>query len=103
MKPDEERSETEKLEEKIKALQNRIKNTEYDLANMFRGNALLEQKLENSKKELLEKEALLAKIKSTPKSAQELKKIENNITENNTEPISQEQEKILKQEIEQEL
>ncbi|MEM4625449.1 MAG: hypothetical protein QXJ28_01625 [Candidatus Pacearchaeota archaeon] len=93
-----EKSEEEKLEEEIRELKTRIKNTEYDLAHMFKGNALLERKLEISKKALEEKSALLASIRSSTKKSKK-EKIKESISDNF---ISEEEDKIEK-EIEKEV
>lgn len=58
MKPEDEKTEIEKLEEQIIELKSKIKNTEYDLEHMFKGNALVQQKLINAKKSLEEKQKL---------------------------------------------
>ncbi|MEA3329855.1 MAG: hypothetical protein U9Q06_03870 [Nanoarchaeota archaeon] len=101
MRPEEEKPQEDKLTEEIDSLKSRIKNTEYDLANMFRGNALLKTKLSNSQKELEAKQVLLEKIKSQPASAENLQMIENELVKD--ENISQEQEKIIDELVEKEL
>ncbi len=103
MRPDEEKTQQEKLGEEIDNLKTRIKNTEYDLENMFKGNAFLEKKLDNSKKELGEKQVLLEKIKSQPGSAKELSRVEKKIVEPETEAITGEQEEIVKELVEGEV
>ncbi|MFA5019940.1 MAG: hypothetical protein WC533_02475 [Candidatus Pacearchaeota archaeon] len=102
MVPEEERSEQEKLEEEIAELKNRIKNTEYDLANMFKGNSFLEQKLVNSKKQLDEKKGILEQIKQNPMQKKNLDKIEAGLDEEDV-VVSKEQEDFLNEEIEEEL
>ena len=101
MIPDEEKTHKDKLEEEIAELMNRIKNTEYDLMNMFKGNAFLQKKLENSQKALAEKKALLEQIKASPKSSEELDKIEKSMESD--ENISKEQEGLISKIIEEEL
>jgi len=103
MVPEEQRPEQEKLEEEIAGLVNRIKNTEYDLANMFKGNSFLEQKLTNSKKQLDEKKKALEQIKQNPKQKQKLEEIEAEVDEENSSVMSKEQEDILNEEIEETL
>jgi predicted nucleic acid-binding Zn-ribbon protein len=100
MRPEEEKTEIEKLEEEIDSLNSKIKNTEYDLSNMFKGNAFLTKKLETANQALTEKQQLLEKIKSQPESFEKLKQIEHNIEE---EIISKEQEEIVQDLIEEEL
>jgi chromosome segregation ATPase len=101
MKPEETKSDIEKLEEEISSLKSKIKNTEYDLSNMFKGNVFLEKKLESAKKNLTEKQELLQKIKSQPESLEKLQDVENNLQQDNS--VSQDQEKITKELIEEEL
>ncbi len=101
MKPEENKTDIEKLEEEINNLKSKIKNTEYDLANMFKGNNMLEKKLESAKKNLIEKQELLQKVKSQPESSEKLKEIENNLEKDNS--ISKEQNKITEDLIEEEL
>ena len=100
MKPEDEKTETEKLEEEVAALQTKIKNTEYDLSHMFKGNEIIEQKLQNTKKLLEEKQDRL--IKLNPEQKNKLKKIESKILEKNDIPISKNQEQILNEMIEEE-
>ena len=100
--PDDEKTQAEKLQEEIIALKTRIKNTEYDLQHMFRGNALIEQKLKNSQQELKIKENLLGELGEQGDKIQEIKQEEQNITEKQKTSISEEQEEELEQEIEKE-
>jgi Tfp pilus assembly protein PilN len=101
MVPEEERSEIEKLEEEIQLLKSRIKNTEYDLKNMFKGNVLLDQKLKNSKKTLEEKHNILQQLRQQdPKKAEKFKELEENIEEKSTTSATEKQEEIIEQEIE---
>jgi predicted nucleic acid-binding Zn-ribbon protein len=60
-----EQSEKEKLTQEIEDLKSKIKNTEYDLANMFKGNSFIEQKLVISKETLEKKEKLLEQLNSS--------------------------------------
>ena len=80
MKPEDEKTQEEKLEESILELKSKIKNTEYDLEHMFRGNALIQQKLVNAKKSLDEKQKLLDGLSQTAPEEEspkeELEKIE---------------------------
>jgi hypothetical protein len=101
MKPDEEISKAEKLENEIDSLKSKIRNTEYDVQNMFKGNALVEEKLNNSKKLLDEKQKLLEEVKKNPKSEEALEKVEEKIVEG--EVISKEQEGIIKDSVESEI
>jgi hypothetical protein len=95
-------TEIEKIEAEIERIQNRIRNTEYDLLNSFKGNKLLETKLENSKKLLESKQGILEGLKQNPQTAQKLEQLEENISEKNTINISPEQEKQIESEIEKE-
>ncbi|MAG07575.1 hypothetical protein CMI46_02060 [Candidatus Pacearchaeota archaeon] len=101
MKPDEEISKAEKLENEIDSLKSKIRNTEYDVKNMFKGNALVEEKLNNSKKLLDEKQKLLEEVKKNPKSEEALEKVEEKIVEG--EAISEEQAGIIKDSVEKEI
>ena len=103
MKPEDEKTNKEKLEEKIAELRTRIKNTQYDLAHMFKGNNFLEQKLAISKKSLEDKEKLLVEItdNQTNKTKQ-IRKMEDEITEVSNVSISEAQEEIVEEEIEKE-
>ena len=99
MKPDDEKTQQEKLEEEIYELEKRIKNTEYDLANMFRGNAMLENKLKISKESLKTKKDSLQNIGKNPEISRE---IEKSIDIKENEPaISKEQEEEIEEEIEE--
>ena len=101
MVPEEERPQIEKIEEEIAALKSRIKNTEYDLANMFKGNAFLTQKLENTKKQLEEKKSILDELKKQdPKKAQKFEEFEDKVIEKESTAFSSEQEEIIEKEIE---
>ncbi len=100
MKPEDEKTETEKLEEEIATLQTKIKNTEYDLNHMFKGNEIIEQKLHNTKKLLEEKQERL--IKLNPEQKDKLKKFEAKILEKKDAPISKNQEKMIHEMIEEE-
>ncbi|MEM3113181.1 MAG: hypothetical protein QXI33_02030 [Candidatus Pacearchaeota archaeon] len=100
--PDDEKTETEKLEEEIRALKTRIKNTEYDLANMFKGNPILQEKLDISKKMLNDKINTLNNIKSEKYKSKKIKEFENKITEKSDIPITKEQENIINETIEEE-
>ena len=98
MKPEDEITLQEKLEEEIAELKSRIKNTEYDLARMFRGNSMLEGKLSSSKQVLEEKQLALKQLQDNkPPKLQEL---EDNLVKGDSEPISSEQENMLDEEIE---
>ncbi|MEM3074847.1 MAG: hypothetical protein QW727_02815 [Candidatus Pacearchaeota archaeon] len=100
MKPEDEKTQTEKLEEEIVALQTRIKNTEYDLAHMFKGNEIIEQKLKNTKELLKEKQELLAKL--NPEQLKKLRKIESKIEEKNVTSLTKEEKDFIEAEIESE-
>jgi hypothetical protein len=93
----------EELMEEISALKTRIKNTEYDLTHMFKGNSFLEQKLEISKKSLGEKIRILEDLSSNPDKTQKIKDFEDEVTEKEEISISQDQEEALEEEIEEEL
>jgi len=96
MVPTEDIPKDESLKEEIAELINKIKNTEYDLANMFRGNNTVKQKLEAHKKMLSEKEKLLISLKEDPNK--NLVKTEEEMVENTL--ITPEQEKIIDKEVE---
>ncbi|MFA6022652.1 MAG: hypothetical protein WC781_01040 [Candidatus Pacearchaeota archaeon] len=100
-----EKTEKEKIEEEISELKTRIKNTEYDLQHMFRGNSLLEQKLDISKKTLDEKTKLLNELagSTTEDKTEKMRKIKEEINERENLTISKEQEIVLESEIEDEL
>lgn len=92
----------EELEEEIAELMTRIRNTEYDLANMFKGNALIEQKLVNTKKTLEEKKKLLASLE--PEKQKKFKEKEREILEEDKdEGISVEQEAQVEEQVEENL
>tara|TARA_Y100000310_G_scaffold260845_1_gene269946 strand:- start:175 stop:486 length:312 start_codon:yes stop_codon:yes gene_type:complete len=98
--PEDEKTEQQKLEEEIAALQTKIKNTEYDLQHMFKGNEIIEQKLHNTKTLMEEKQNRLGELDPTQKK--ELEKIEEKIEEPETTQITEDQEKILDEMIEDE-
>lgn len=108
MKPEDEKTEEEKLIEDIAELKSRIKNTEYDLAHMFKNNTFLEQKLALSKKSLEEKQKTIEAIKAVESDKdknkkEELKEKEEEIAETKEEPISQDQEAVIEEELEKEI
>ncbi|HRZ85468.1 MAG TPA: hypothetical protein P5277_01685 [Candidatus Paceibacterota bacterium] len=96
-----EKSEKEKLIEEIEELKSKIKNTEYDLANMFKGNSFIEQKLVISKETLEKKKKLLEELNSSnsKEKEQKIKKQEEEITEKDNNYISKDQEDIIKNQI----
>lgn len=100
--PEDEKSETQKLEEEISSLKTRIKNTEYDLTHMFKGNDIVQQKLINSKKLLEEKQNLFSELTGGKDKTKEIRELEDKITEKDEEPITEEQNKIIDEEIESE-
>ncbi len=102
-KPEDEKTNKEKLEEDIAELRTRIKNTEYDLAHSFKGNSLLEQKLAISKKSLEDKEKILTELtdNQTNKTKQ-IRKMEDEVTEIDKTAVSEAQEEIVEEEIEKE-
>jgi len=102
--PEDEKSETQKLEEDVMALKTRIKNTEYDLAHMFKGNDIIKQKLVNTQGLLTEKENLLLNLsgKRNTTPTEKVKELEENITESKEEPITEDQKRILDEELEKE-
>ena len=100
MKPEDEKTETEILTEEIAALQTKIKNTEYDLQHMFKGNEIIEQKLHNTKKLMEEKQNRLFEL--NPDQKKKLIEIEKQIDEPKETEISIDQEKILNEIIEDE-
>ena len=89
----------QELEEEIAELMTRIKNTEYDLSNMFKGNALIEQKLVNSKKTLQEKRGLLASLDEVKQK--KFKEKEQEILERESVEISKEQEEFIEEQVEE--
>jgi predicted nucleic acid-binding Zn-ribbon protein len=91
--PEDEKTEQQKLEEEIAALQTKIKNTEYDLTHMFKGNDIIEQKLHNTKNLMNEKQNRLGELDPTQKK--QLEEVKEEIEEPTTTPISQNQEKLL--------
>ena len=91
MKPEDEKTQKEKITEEIQELKAKIKNTEYDLANMFKGNSLLEEKLAISKKSLEEKEKLLLTL-----SEEENKNISKKVEEKEDELIEEKEVVISK-------
>lgn len=101
MKPHEEKTQAEILESEIASLKSKIKNTEYDLANSFKGNALVESKLKNAQAILSEKQQLLLEIKNNPSANKELNKTEKNLLQGDN--ISEEQRKIVKDIVESEI
>ena len=101
MKPTDEMTEKEKLEEEIAELKTRIKNTEYDLTHMFKNNSLLEQKLEISKKSLEEKQRLIEAISSS--GNEEEKKISDEIIEEEKEILPKEQKDRIEEELDKEI
>ena len=101
--PEDEKTEEQKLNEDVAALKTKIKNTEYDLAHMFRGNDIIEQKLHNTKELLAEKENNLTKLLGGDiKKEEKFHKMEDQLTEKDTTAASEEQEKMLDEEIEKE-
>tara|TARA_Y100000310_G_scaffold314339_1_gene363596 strand:- start:519 stop:830 length:312 start_codon:yes stop_codon:yes gene_type:complete len=98
--PEDEKTEQQKLEEEIAALQTKIKNTEYDLTHMFKGNDIIEQKLHNTKNLMNEKQNRLGELDPTQKKQLEEVKVE--IEEPTTTPISESQEKLLDEMLEDE-
>ena len=98
--PEDEKKETEILEEEIAALQTKIKNTEYDLTHMFKGNEIIEQKLHNTKGLMAEKQKRLGEL--DPEQKKKLEQIEKQIEEPAETEMSINQEKILDEIIEDE-
>lgn len=98
--PEDEKTETEKLEEEIAALQTRIKNTEYDLTHMFKGNEIIEQKLHNTKKLMEEKQNRLAQL--NPDQKKKLQKFEKQVDEPEITAMTKDQEKMINEMIEDE-
>jgi len=98
--PEDEKKETEILEEEIAALQTKIKNTEYDLTHMFKGNEIIEQKLHNTKELMAEKQKRLGEL--DPEQKKKLEQIEKQIEEPAETEMSINQEKILDEIIEDE-
>ena len=103
VKPEDEKTQTEKLEEEIRALKTRIKNTEYDLANMFKGNPILQDKLDISKKVLNDKLNLLSSISSEKDKTNKIKDFEDKVSEKADIPLTRDQEEIIDNEIESKL
>jgi len=98
--PEDEKTEQQVLEEDIAALQTKIKNTEYDLTHMFKGNDIIEQKLHNTKKLMEEKQDRLGELDPTQK--RQLEEVKEVIEEPETTQITEDQEKILDEMIEDE-
>ncbi|MFA5992971.1 MAG: hypothetical protein WC796_04665 [Candidatus Pacearchaeota archaeon] len=105
MKPEDEKTEKEKITEEIEELKARIKNTEYDLANMFKGNSLLEEKLAISKKSLEEKSKLLQSLseEENKDKSKELEAKEDEIIEDKEVVLSKDQEDIIEKELDKEI
>lgn len=102
MEQEKEEISKERLIEEIEELKTRIKNTEYDLAHMFKGNSFLDQKLTISKQALQEKIKILEIINSQKEIKEKAKKQEEEIIEASDIPISSNQERIIEEEIEDE-
>jgi hypothetical protein len=100
--PEDEKTQEQKLEEEISSLKTRIKNTEYDLEHMFKGNDIIRQKLENTKKLHDEKQKILNGLTGGKDKTKEIRKLEENIAEKENVSISKEQEKMIEEEIESE-
>ena len=100
--PEDEKTQEQQLEEEIAALKTRIKNTEYDLTHMFKGNDIVRQKLENTKKLHDEKQSLLSELTGGKDKTKEIRKLEDNIADKKTNSISEDQEEIIEEEIESE-
>ena len=101
--PEDEKTQTQKLEEEIAALKTKIKNTEYDLTHMFKGNDIVQQKLENTKKLLEERQGLLSELTGGKDKTKEIRELEDKITEKDDVSISEEQNALINEEIEKEL
>ena len=101
--PEDEKTQTQKLEEEIAALKTKIKNTEYDLTHMFKGNDIVQQKLDNTKKLLEERQGLLSELTGGKDKTKEIRELEDSITEKDSVPISEEQNALIDEEIEREL
>ena len=101
--PEDEKTQEQKLEEEVAALKTRIKNTEYDLTHMFKGNTIIQQKLENTKKLLNEKENKLSELLGGDEvKIKEFHKFEDKLIEKDKLSVSKEQEKIINDYIEDE-
>lgn len=102
--PDDEKTQEQKLTEEILALKTRIKNAEYDLEHMFKGNMFIQKKLDNSKTELEEKEKLIQGLQgnSNTDQTQQIRQAEENIAEKQDKSISKEQEATIEEAIEEE-
>ena len=101
--PEDEKTQTQKLEEEIAALKTKIKNTEYDLTHMFKGNDIVQQKLDNTKKLLEERQGLLSELTGGKDKTKEIRELEDKITEKEDTSISEEQNALIDEEIEREL
>ena len=101
--PEDEKTQTQKLEEEIAALKTKIKNTEYDLTHMFKGNDIVQQKLDNTKALLQEKQGLLSELTGGKDKTKEIRELEDKITEKDDVSISEEQNALINEEIEKEL
>jgi len=101
--PEDEKTEEDKLNEDVAALKTKIKNTEYDLAHMFRGNDIIEQKLHNTKQLLEEKQNNLIKILGGDvKKEEKFHEMEDKLADKEDTAASEEQAKMLDEEIERE-
>jgi chromosome segregation ATPase len=101
MRPKEEMSQIEILDEEIASLKSRIKNTEYDLLNSFKGNSFINQKLISSKKQLEEKEKKRLELNEIlEKNKEEFKKVEEKLNET---PLSKAQADEIIEEVKQEM
>lgn len=100
MRPNEEMSELEVLEGEIASLKSKIKNTEYDLMNSFKGNNFIQQKLVNSKKSLDEKEKRFEELNKLLQNNKGFKEFEDNVS---NVAISDSQKKELIDDIKEEL
>jgi len=100
-----EKTKKEKLEGEIANIKSDIKNTEYDLTGLFRGNSAIEEKLKISKEQLEKKQKLLEEIsgKSEEEAEQIVESFENEMINKGEKSISEEQEKIEKEDIELEI
>ncbi len=91
----------EKILDEISELKTRIKNTEYDLAHMFKGNAFLEEKLNIAKTNLESKQKLLQELESQPEEkAAEVQNMKEEISEKESISISEDQEQEIESEME---
>ena len=100
--PDDEKTQEQKLAEEITALKTRIKNAEYDLLHMFRGNQFIQKKLENSKLELKQKQKILQELQGTEDKIKQIKDAEAEIAEKDAISLSDEQEEKIEEEFEEE-